>query len=398
MADGTPPDRVATNADPMARAGAAVPHILAAADAIDRERQLPAALVQVLHELRLYRLLLPRNVGGEETDPITFIRTMEILAAADASTAWCVAQGCGCSLAAAYLSPEVAREIFTPADAVLAWGPSSKTATAHAVPGGYRVQGNWHFASGSRHAQYLGAHAPVFEPDGTPRLHDGKPLERTMIVPIGAATIMDRWQVIGLRGTGSDNYSIETPLFVPEAWSFSREHAPDRREQGPLYRLTSFNIYAMAFAAIAIGIARAMLDSFNALAREKIAVAGMRPLRESATVQANYALAEGALRSGRAFLYEATADIWSTLRAGEPPSLPQRGALRLATTYACHRAREAADFAYHAAGSNAIFADGAFERRFRDLHTTSQQVQAHATNFELAGQVLLGLPPTAKTI
>jgi alkylation response protein AidB-like acyl-CoA dehydrogenase len=384
--------------DLVARAREVIPDILAAVDDIDAQRQLPAALVERLHAARLYRALLPRSVGGDETDPLSFMAAVEILAGADASAAWCVAQGCGCSLAAAYLPPETAHTVFAPPDAVLAWGPSSKNATVQVVDGGFMVCGTWHFASGSRHAQWLGAHGTVIEPDGTPRLLDGKPMERTMLVPKSAARIVDRWQVLGLRGTGSDDYIIDEPLFVPEAFAFTRELPDDRQESGPLYRLSGFSIYAIAFAAIAIGIARTMLDDFNALAGAKVATAGVRPLRDSATVQANYALAEGTLRSGRAFLRETVADVWATLSAGEPLSLPQRGALRLATTYACHRAREAADYAYHAAGTNAIFADGAFERRFRDLHTTSQQIQAHASNFELAGQVLLGLPPASKTV
>lgn len=394
MADGTMP----AGGDLIARARDVAPHILAAADMIEAERQLPADLLAQLHAARLYRMLLPRSVDGEETDPLTFISAVEILAGADASAAWCVAQGCGCSLAAAYLAPHAARTVFAAPDAVLAWGPSARAATAKIVEGGYMVQGRWQFASGSRHAQYLGAHAMVIERDGSPHLLDGKPMERTMVVPKTVARMVDRWQVIGLRGTGSDDVIIETAVFVPEEFTFTREYASDRREQGPLYQLTSFNLYAMAFAAIAMGIARTMLDDFNTLAREKVATAGTRPLRDSATVQANYALAEGALRSGRAFLREAVADAWQTLSSGDPLSLPQRGALRLATTYACHRAREAADFAYHAAGTDAIFEDRAFERRFRDLHTTSQQVQAHAANFELAGQVLLGLPPSSRTV
>jgi alkylation response protein AidB-like acyl-CoA dehydrogenase len=394
MADGM----LVNTTDLVARAREVAADISASVDDIEAQRQLPDRLVARLHEARLYRALLPRSIGGEESDPLTFIAAIEILAAADASAAWCVAQGCGCSLAAGYLPPETARAVFAAADAVLAWGPSSKNAIAQVVEGGYMVRGTWHFASGSRHAQWLGAHGAVIERDGTPRLLDGRPMERTMLIPISAARMVDRWQVLGLRGTGSDDYIIDEPLFVPAAFAFTRDLVSDRQETGPLYRLSGFSVYAMAFAAIALGIARAMLDAFNELARDKVATAGVLPLRDSATVQANYALAEGALRSGRAFLRETVAEVWQTLSAGETLSLPQRGTLRLATTYACHRAREAADFAYHAAGSNAIFADGAFERRFRDLHTTSQQIQAHASNFELAGQVLLGLPPASKTV
>ena len=136
---------------------------------------------------------------------------------ADASVAWCLCQNSGVSMAAAYLDPKVAHELFGDARAAVATGAPSPLARAIVTDGGYRVTGHWHFASGSRHSQWIGGHATICEPDGSPRLGpNGKPLEqRTMLFPKAQATITDTWQVIGLRGTGSDDYAVND-LFVPD--------------------------------------------------------------------------------------------------------------------------------------------------------------------------------------
>src|ERR1700757_4237985 len=169
----------------IARAEALRPLVAAASDEIERDRRLPPALLDKLHEAQLFRLLLPRSANGIETDPVTFFHVIETIARGDASTAWCLSQAGGCAMSAAYLEPEVAREIFGDHRAVLAWGPGPK-ARAVAVEGGYRVTGTWAFASGGRHATWIGCHAPVFQADGKPRLGDGgKQVERVMLVPSG---------------------------------------------------------------------------------------------------------------------------------------------------------------------------------------------------------------------
>jgi indole-3-acetate monooxygenase len=381
----------ATTIDWPARARALAPRIAQAADDIERNRVLPSALLDALHDAQMFRILLPRSFGGGEAEPSSFAAAIEELAKADASVAWCVGQAGGCSFSAAYLEPSIAREIFGDPRSVLAWGPGSHHSRAVAAPGGYKVTGSWSYASGSRHATWLGAHCAVFESDGTPRLSaSGRQLEKTMLFPRSAASIEDVWQVVGLRGTGSDNYGL-TDHFIPEGFTYERDSDRERRENGPLYQLGILSTYGMAFASVALGVARSALESFLQLAADKIPRTGGKVLRENAVAQAQAGLSEAKLRAARAFLHQSLNDMWATLSQGGKLSLDQRVGLRLAATFAIRQAREVVDDAYTAAGASAIFERNSFERRFRDIHTVSQQIQGHAANFETVGQVLLGL-------
>src|ERR1700744_4998190 len=179
---------VATSADLagdaalIARGEAVRGDVGAASAEIERTRRLPPALLDQLHEAGLFRLLLPRSSNGIETDPLTFFHVIETIARADASTAWCLSQAGGCAMSAAYLDLPVAHAIFGDPRAVLAWGPGPKV-RAIECEGGYRVTGVWAFASGGRHATWLGAHCPVYAADGSPRRDaNGEQVERTMLV------------------------------------------------------------------------------------------------------------------------------------------------------------------------------------------------------------------------
>ena len=143
-------------------------------------------------------MLLPKSIGGGEIDPLTYTAVLEILAAADGSTAWSLGQNSGCSMTAPYLSHEMAIEVFGGPRGILAWGPELPGAgKCVATEGGYRATGRWGFATGSRHASWLGAHVPIFEPNGTPRLNpNGRPFVRTVLFPKSSAEIIDNWQVI----------------------------------------------------------------------------------------------------------------------------------------------------------------------------------------------------------
>jgi len=384
--DPTPP------AEYIARARALVPLLAAAAPRIEQARELPPEVLDALHEAGLFRLLLPRSVGGAELQPAPYAEAIEAIAMGDASTAWCLGQNSGCSMSAAYLEPEVARQVFGEPRAVLAWGAGA-VGKAHAVDGGYRVSGTWQFASGSRHATWLGGHCTITEPDGSQRrAADGSPAERTMLFPRARATISDVWHVSGLKGTGSDSYSV-ADLFVEDAYSLDRCNPAERREPGRLYRLESMQLYASAFAGVAMGAARAALDAFVELARNKRPRGSAAALRDNAVVQSEVGLAEARLRSARTFLLQTLRETWDALAAGGEITLEQRMQIRLASTYAIQEAREVVDTAYHAAGATAIFQSGPFERRFRDVHAVCQQVQGRRSHFETVGQHMLGLKP-----
>ena len=377
--------------DYPARARALRPMLEALAPEIERGRRLPPALLAALHEAGLFRLLLPRSQGGAEVEPDVFMQMMEEIAKGDASTAWCIGQASGCSMSAAYLEPAVAREIFgrDPA-AVLAWGPPSPTARAIAAPGGYRVTGTWGFASGGRHATWFGAHCAITEADGKLRLDSaGKTAERTMLFPAASATMTDVWNVVGLKGTASDNYSV-SDLFVREDHTVSRNAQAERREPGPLYHLSDVALYSIGFAAVALGIARATLDAFVQIAQNKSPRGSRNTLRDNAVVQSQTAQGEARLASARLYLLQSVREVWREVKAAGTVTVDQRMAIRLASTFAIHQAKDVVDVIYHAVGATAIFESNPFERRFRDVHTVAQQLQGRQAHFETVGHHLLG--------
>jgi indole-3-acetate monooxygenase len=374
----------------IARAEAVRPMVAAASNEIERDRRLPAALLDKLHEAELFRLLLPRSSNGIETDPVTFFHVIETIAQADASTAWCLSQAGGCAMSAAYLDLPVAHAIFgNDPRAVLAWGPGPKV-KAIECEGGYRVTGVWAFASGGRHATWVGAHCPIFKADGSPRLDDnGVQQERTLLVRSEDVVWTDIWNTVGLRGTASDQFALDD-VFVRADHSITREFDQECRESGPLYRMGSGTCYQVGFAGVACGIARGALNCFVDVARNKVPRGAKSPLRDNAVVQSGLAQSEVNLRAARGFVLQSMANIWKHLCAGASITVEQRITVRMAATHAIHKAREAVDFAYNAAGATAIFENHPLERRFRDMHTVTQQLQGRSSHFETVGAWMMG--------
>ena len=372
---------------------ALAPKIDAAATRIESERRIVPDVLQAMHQARLFRMLLPRSVDGEEVDPETFYRVIERVAMADSSTAWCLCQGNGCAMSGAYLAPEVAREIFGPADSVLAWGPGPKVKAVVDGPDGYRVTGSWSFASGGRHATWLGADCPLFAADGSPiRDSNGQQLMRVFLVPAGAVRWTDIWNVIGLRGTASDQFALEDH-YVRTDHSITRDYTRERRENGPLYRMSAMFLYAIGFSGVALGTARTMLDTFMTFARDKYPRGVKSPIRDNNVVQLGVGQSEAKLRSARALLLQSVREVWADVQRTGTFTIPQRMQLRMATTHAIQQAREVSHFVYHAAGATAIFAGNAYERRFRDLNTVTQQVQGRLAHLENVGFYLMGGEP-----
>ena len=378
--------------DYVARARSLGPALAEAADEIERNRELPASIVSALIENGLFRLLQPRSLGGAELDPMTYTRVVEELASLDASTGWCVEQANGCSMVAAYLEPEVAQEIFGPPDGIVAWGPVGP-AELSVVLGGFRLTGAWSFASGSHHASWLGAHVATLGPDGAPlRRSDGGEILRTLLFPKSRATMTDIWHVVGLRGTGSDRYSV-TDLFIPERHTVLRDPQIAPCQPGRLSCFSSSNMYAARVAGVALGIARGMISDFSELATEKTPRGARQRLCENQVIQSQRAQAEARVSSARAYLLSGLVEIWEAVGESGELSLEQNTTIRLASTWAIDQAREVVNTLYHSAGATAIFDNRPFERRFRDMHTASQQVQGRQTHYETIGRVLFGLAP-----
>ena len=365
--------------------------IAATADEIEQTRRIPEPLLTRLHEARLFRMFLQRELGGDEVPPADYLLALEELARHDGSVAWNIFVGNSAALITPFVDEEAARTIFADPRTSIAWGPPHG-GLADAEPGGYRVSGTWQFASGCRQANWMGVHCRVKEADGSLRLnHAGRPTLRTLLFPKDQATLHDTWDTIGLRGTASDSYSVDD-LFVPEAFSGTRDDPVLRRKSGPLYAFPQQGLYAVGVAGVALGIARAMLSAFVELAAEKTP-RGLSRLADTPTIQSGVGHNEATLGAARAYLLEGLREVYATAGEVDPIDIPDRLRVRLAATHAIHGAIEVADFVYKEAGVSAIFPGTPFERRFRDIHTLSQQIQSRGSHYEAAGQVLLGVPP-----
>lgn len=376
---------------PVERVGRIAEFVEQAGAANEKLGQLIPEVVEKLHEQSLFRLLLPRVYGGEQIDPVTWFNVMEALARRDASTAWCVGQTNGCTLASSALAPGVARDIWKEPRAVMSWGPPAK-ARADRVEGGHRITGQWNMSSGSRHASWLGLMAQEFDSNGVPVPLAGGVSTRIFFAPARAVEWVDNWNVVGLKATNSGGFKVEN-LFVPDGYSMNREHLSEVRLPDPLYTYPLNALFATGFSAVALGLARAMLDAVVAIAKEKKPWLAKQSLLESNLVQFQIGEAEARLRSARSYMETTAGRVWQDVVATGALTVPARMDIRMAATFAIHEAAAVADTAWQVAGANAIFESGPFERRYRDLRTVMQQAQGRKSHLQDTGAYLLGLAP-----
>ena len=377
--------------DPIARARELGPLVAEAADQIERDQDIPAPLLAKIVETRLPRMLLPRSAGGDEVEPWIYLRAIEEISRHDGSVGWNLFVANSAALIAPFIPLSAAKAIYDDPRGWIAWGPPNQYA-ATAVPGGYRISGQWHFASGSRQATWMGAHGNVIEPDGSRRLNRfGRPTVKTLLFPKHKATPVRDWDTLGMRGTASEGYRLDD-VFVPEEFTGTREDPSLRRDPGPLYAFTMQGLYSVGVAAVALGIARAMLDEFIALAKAKTP-RGLIRMADMPVVQSDVARREAALGSGRAWLTEILKDVWESADTIAPIDTDARIRVRLGCAQAIKSEIETADYVYKAAGVSAIFKGTPFERRFRDMHTLSQQIQSRDAHFEMVGKIMFNGDP-----
>ena len=366
------------------------PIIKAAHQEIDAQRCLTDDLLGELHNLGLFRLSLPRNLNGGELSPYQLSQVAEVLAQADASVGWCFGQGSGCAMSAAFLEPKISKKVFGPKNAVLAWG-AGIAGKAVRCDGGYRITGTWQFASGSGHATWLGGHSMVFDSNDVPVLKaDGTQADRTALFPKPLAILHDDWNVIGLKGTRSESYTVKE-LFVPEELTLDRENQDECRSKAPLYIFPTTLVYASCFSGVALGIARGAVDDLIDIARTKTQRSARSSMRESPVFQTQVAQLEAQLSSARAYQQSVLERVSNTVFQTYDLQQSDRAEIRLATTYAINQATEVVQQVYKLAGSSAIFENAPFERRFRDMHAVSQQMQARHTHFETVGRYMMNL-------
>jgi alkylation response protein AidB-like acyl-CoA dehydrogenase len=366
------------------------PRIEEAGPRIEAGRRIPPDIVQGLSEIGVFKVLVPRSMGGAEIPLPEYGPIMEAIARADGSTAWCCSQGAVAALVSGFLP--AAMEIFSDPGVIIASGAGTP-GVAVQTDGGWRATGKWPFGSGSRHATWLAGGCVMQRADGSTIMrNEDEPQTCTVYFRQSDAEFEDIWHVSGLRGTGSDLYGV-SDMFIPaDRVALMPYNTPI--QPGPLYRVPAVGftpVHAIGFSHVAIGLAGAMHDAFVELAKTKTPRGVTGVLRDNAVVQSRIAENEATLRSCRMYLRQTVEEAWDCVISTGSLTHDHRIAIRLATTFSILQAMKVADTTFHAAGATAIFTHHPFERRFRDIHAVSQQVQGRSEHLETVGQALFGL-------
>jgi indole-3-acetate monooxygenase len=365
--------------DLVATAKALQPLLREHAPSGDETGQLSDPVVDALHEHGLFGMWVPVPLGGTELDPLSSLLVIQTLAEADPSASWVVmAAALATGTGGAYLSDEAVAEMFGGPRFPVVAGQGTRPGSAVIDGDGYRLSGSWSFASGIKHAQWIHTLA-IIEDTGQPKI---------FVLPVDKARLIDNWDVLGLRATGSIDYVIED-VYVPNG--FTHYGPAEKAERGG----NLFNLGIMHFAMIchsgwALGVTRRMLDELAALVQSKAGRPGT--LADSSAFHTQFGEAEAKWHAARAFIYETWREVSDTIAGGGPLSHEQRTMTRLALYHATWAAEEISVAVYRAAGTTAL-RSGVLQQYFRDMHAGTQHVTSAPGAIENCGRDLAGLAP-----
>ena len=387
------------DAQPVVQAAAALrPVMRGYREEIEREQRLPQDLVKELHAAGFYRMVIPRALGGLQADPLTYLRVVELLAEGVGSVGWNLANNGIGQLVTLGLPDEGVREIYKHgADTVIAGTAVQGGGQAVPVAGGYRVSGRWQFGSGCQESSWMLGSFQILDA-GRPRLGPhGKPLYWRGVFPRAEAEIVAAsWDVAGLRGTGSFDWTVED-VFLPERRTMVHAGIPLdnqwERWPGITYALPTQCWVGPHHSAVITGIARAGIDALIALAVEKTPRGRTGMLCENPQVQDAVGRADAILNAGRAYRSAMITELWNTVAAGKETTLEQRARCRLASTYAADSARQAMDLVYRHGGSTSFKRESRLAECWRDLHVVGQTVTVAPEWYPIGGRVYLGMDP-----
>lgn len=357
---------------------AALQEVARRAGEFTRLRHVPRDVVGKFRLAGFYRATTPHRFGGDARPPAEFLRMVERVSEVDGSAGWVASFGSsGVYLAA--LPPETQARLYAAGPDLVFAGALFPVQPAEEVDGGFRVRGQWRLASGCLAADYLGV--------GIGAGGAGRP--RTAVLPAAQVEVVDTWDAAGLRGTGSHDLRVDGVLVAPE-WTFVRGGGATIDE--PLYRYPALAYAAQVLAVVNLGIARAALNHVSGFGAGRAGLTGGPALADRAYARIAFAKAEAALRSARAFFYEATEVAWETALT-DTPDPEQASLLRLAAAHAARVGFEVVQAAYHLGGTAAIDGDHPLQRHLRDAAVVPQHAFLTEGVYDGAGAVFLDAPP-----
>jgi alkylation response protein AidB-like acyl-CoA dehydrogenase len=350
---------------------------------------LPDPVARAFVEANVYRLLLPVEYGGENIDPLTYGDLVEEVASYDGSAGWNFSIGSSTPLIFGDLSPSRLRAIFGTPDACVA-ASTSPLGRAIEVEGGYRLVGRFAWASGVHHARWVVAMGAVFDGETMQKSTAGTPIILGFVMPRQDCTVLDTWQVLGMRGTGSTEFEVNN-VFVPRDLVIRFFH-PGCRYPFPIFRMPP-TYFGYNHVSVMNGIARSALAALKTLELTKNSMTPPGGLRDDPQVQYAVAKAEAMIEANHLAVKEAFRLFWIPVLANESVPMEARARLRRAVAYAAESAVEAVQLCYRAGGGSAIYESAPFERALRDVNTAATHMAVRRLMIEEAGRVAFGLPP-----
>ena len=355
----------------------------------ERKRRLSQPVFEAMRDAGLYRMWVPRALGGYEVDPVTAMKVFEAVTRLDSAAGWNLQIATAAAMAMAYLPDAGAKEICSESPQIA--GALFPPGRAVPVDGGYRLSARCPFVSGCHHASWYLSPTHIMDGD-SPRLDEnGQEVVLWAFYEAEAGEILDTWHTMGMRGTGSHDIVAED-VFVPEH-RMARPRPltdPGQAFRGPLYRTTIWPAVA-ALAPPALGIAQSAIELLIELGSKKKPNYFAHSLGERPVVQSQLAEAEAIVGAARAYQYESLNEAYESALEGRLINEQQKIKAHLATCYAIRSSADAVDLVCRAAGTTAIRETSALEKHFRDVQVITKHAHASTARYESLGQLMLGL-------
>jgi alkylation response protein AidB-like acyl-CoA dehydrogenase len=361
-----------------ARAKALIPVLDAGAVYADLHGQLAPDVIEAFAGAGLFRMWVPEELGGFELGPRDSLEVLALTAYADPSAGWVhMAGSLAVGVAGSFLGETAVKELFGAGQCPVIAGQGTAPGRATSVDGGYLLTGSWSFASGLKHGDHIHTLGIIAE-TGEPRI---------FVVPVEKAELFpDSWDVMGLRGTGSIDYTM-SDVFVPEDYThfaFTREPL----HGGSLYRLGIIGLAVVCHSGWATGVGRRLLDELIELVRTKYGRPGS--LAQSDAFRTDLAKTEARFRAAVAFVGSAWADVEASVAAGDEITPRQDTLIRIALGNITAALADVANFVYLSGGTTALRKSSPIERLVRDVHAGTQHITSGPGMWRAAGEELVG--------
>jgi indole-3-acetate monooxygenase len=347
--------------------------------------------VTALRDAGLFCLKLPAAVDGAEADPVTEMMVLEAIAYHDFTSGWCTMVGATAIASLGAFLPDTAlKQVFRDGripTASISFFPAGR---AKRENGGFRLSGRWRFNSGIRHAEWVVGGTVV---EGSEAENGGRPLVMFSVMPAADVTLYDNWRdVVGLRGTGSCDCSVEN-YRLSEDFTFVWDLLnPKPRRGGPSYLFPPFSYVAKEHGSVAIGAARRALDELIKIATTTRGTFRSSKLDDRQVVHRQIAEADLKIRAARALMHERYDQLYQKVKAGHLPDGADIADVRAICLHATDVAINVVTMAYHFAGNTGLHHPHVLGRLLRDLNTAGLHQVMSDTAYENHGKFRLGIP------